>query len=67
MEYHVFIKIDKKTKQQSIISSEEMVNVLEADIKASDIDEVLTEIVAGIYEHNNASATYKYSHSASLN
>lgn len=58
----MFIKTDKKTQQESIISSEDMVHVLETDIKASDIDEVLTEIVTGVYEHSNASATYKYSY-----
>lgn len=57
----MFIKIAKKTKQEEIISSEKMVSVLEADLrKSDDVDEVLTEIVMGVYEHSNATATYKY-------
>jgi len=57
----MFIKIDKKTKIEETISSEEMVSVLEDDLrKSDDVDEVLTEIVMGVYEHSNAFATYKY-------
>jgi len=56
----MFIKIDKKSSEETTISSEEMVSVLEADIKSDDVDEVLTEIVAGIYEHHTRTATYKY-------
>jgi len=56
----MFIKIDKKTLQKEIISSEEMARVLEADMKAEDVDEALTEIVSGTYKHSNALAIYKY-------
>ncbi|ATX80668.1 hypothetical protein Ga0123461_2265 [Mariprofundus aestuarium] len=57
----MFIKTDKKTLEEEVISSEEMVSVLEDDLRNSDdVDEVLTEIVIGVYEHSNAFATYKY-------
>ena len=57
----MFIKTNKKTGQEEAISSEEMVSVLEDDLrKSDDVDEVLTEIVMGTYEHSNATATYKY-------
>ena len=57
----MFIEIDHKTKEETIISDEAMVRILEADFKkADDVDEVLTEIVSGIYEHRTRSATYKY-------
>ena len=56
----MFIKTDNKTKEETIISSEEMVEVLEDDLSADVVDEVLTEIVTGVYEHRNATATYSY-------
>jgi len=56
----MFIKIDKKTHEETVISSEEMVDVLEQDVRADVVDEILTEIVLGTYEHSNRSATYKY-------
>jgi len=56
----MFIKIDKKTLQEEVISSAEMACILEADLKAADIDEALTEIVSGTYEHSNAFAIYRY-------
>ena len=56
----MFIKIDKKSLEEVIISSEEMVAILEQDLKADVIDEVLTDIVSGTYEHSNALAVYKY-------
>jgi len=56
----MFIRIDNNTKEETVISSDEMVEILEADIKADDVDEVLTEIVSGIYEHRTRLATYKY-------
>jgi hypothetical protein len=56
----MFVKIDKKTLQEEVISSEEMARVLEADMKPDDVDEALTEIVSGTYKHSNATATYKY-------
>jgi len=57
----MFIKTDKKTLQEIVISSEEMVRVLEEDLRPSDdVDEVLTDIVTGAYKHNNRSAIYTY-------
>ncbi|OIO73758.1 MAG: N-carbamoyl-L-amino acid amidohydrolase [Zetaproteobacteria bacterium CG1_02_53_45] len=56
----MFIKIDKQTLEKEVISSEEMVAVLEDDYKDDEVDEILTEIVCGIYEHSNALAIYKY-------
>jgi len=57
----MFIKTDNKTKEETVISDEEMVRILEADFKKpDDVDEVLTEIVTGIYEHRTRTASYKY-------
>ncbi len=56
----MFVKIDKKTLQEVPISSEDMVMVLEADLKPQVVDDTLTDIVCGHYEHSNAVATYKY-------
>jgi len=56
----MFIKIDKQSLAEVIISSEEMVAILEQDLKADVIDEVLTDIVSGTYEHSNILAVYKY-------
>lgn len=56
----MFVRIDKKTLEEVTISSEEMVEILERDLKSDVIDEVLTEIVCGIYEHSDAAAIYKY-------
>lgn len=56
----MFVKINKKNLQESEISSEEMVTVLEADLKPQVVDDTLTDIVCGRYEHSNAVATYKY-------
>ncbi|MDX8395746.1 MAG: N-carbamoyl-L-amino acid amidohydrolase [Mariprofundaceae bacterium] len=56
----MFVKIDKKTLQEVVINSEEMVIVLEADLKPQVVDEALTDMVCGRYEHGNALATYKY-------
>jgi len=56
----MFVKIDKKNLQEVVISSEEMVMVLEEDLKPQVVDEALTDIVCGRYEHSNALATYKY-------
>ena len=45
----MFIKTDKKTGVEESISSEEMVSVLETDLRQSDDnDEVLTEIGSGV-------------------
>jgi hypothetical protein len=37
-----------------------MVEVLETDLKSADIDEALTDIVSGAYEHINRNFKYKY-------
>lgn len=46
--------------QEELISSEEMAEVLEADLRPDDVDEALTDIVSGTYKHSNAMAIYKY-------
>jgi len=56
----MFVKVDKKSLQEVTITSEEMVMALEADLKPQVVDEALTDIVCGRYEHSNASAIYKY-------
>ena len=56
----MFVKIDKKTLQEVEINSEAMVTVLEADLKPQVVDDALTDMVCGRYEHSNALATYKY-------
>ncbi len=56
----MFVRIDKKTLAEKTISSEEMVSVLEADLKAKIVDETLTDIVLGTYEYSNRLAHYKY-------
>ncbi len=56
----MFLRIDKNTLAEKVISSEEMATVLETDLKAKVVDETLTDIVLGIYEHSNRSARYKY-------
>jgi len=56
----MFVKIDKKTLQEVEINSEDMVAVLEADLKPQVVDDALTDMVCGRYEHSNAAATYKY-------
>ena len=56
----MFVKIDKRTLQEEVISSDEMARVLEADMKPDVVDEALTAIVSGTYKHSNATAIYKY-------
>ena len=56
----MFIKIAKQTLEEEVISSEEMVAVLEDGYKDDEVDEILTEIVCGIYEHRTPLAIYKY-------
>lgn len=56
----MFIKVDNKTRQEESISSEEMAEILEADFKPEEVDEVLTEIVTGSYQHHTPAAIYKY-------
>jgi len=56
----MFVKIDKKTLVEEIINSEEMVDVLERDLKPAVVDDTLMDMVSGTYEHSNAFAIYKY-------
>ncbi|ATX81130.1 hypothetical protein Ga0123462_0254 [Mariprofundus ferrinatatus] len=56
----MFIRVEKKTLEEKIISSEEMVRVLESDLKPDEVDEALTDMVLGTYEHRTATAIYKY-------
>ncbi|GAV21363.1 hypothetical protein MMIC_P2347 [Mariprofundus micogutta] len=56
----MFIKTNNKTHEEETISSEEMVSVLESEFKADEVDEILTEIVSGIYQHRTSVAIYKY-------
>ncbi|MBL4775628.1 MAG: hypothetical protein JKY87_06195 [Mariprofundus sp.] len=56
----MFIKIDPQTLRQESISSEAMVAILEADMKEKWVDDALTDMVSGAYEHRNASAIYTY-------
>jgi len=56
----MFLRIDKHTLAEKVISSEEMATVLETDLKANVIDETLTDMALGIHEHSNRSARYKY-------
>ncbi|MDX8397867.1 MAG: N-carbamoyl-L-amino acid amidohydrolase [Mariprofundaceae bacterium] len=56
----MFIQIDIKTLHEKIISSENMAEILEADMKPKLVDEALTDMVCGTYEHRNATTVYKY-------
>jgi|UPI00036DE5CE hypothetical protein len=56
----MFIKIDNQTKAEEIISSETMASILEADLKPEIVDEALTDIVTGQYQHRNRDYTYIY-------
>jgi len=56
----MFIRIDNKTQQEEIISSEAMALVLEEDLRADAVDEALTDIVTGLYKHRNRDASYVY-------
>ncbi|MDX8396907.1 MAG: hypothetical protein R8K49_01155 [Mariprofundaceae bacterium] len=56
----MFVKIDKKSRQEVEISSEAMVTVLEADLKPKFVDDALMDLVSGEHEHSNREAIYKY-------
>ncbi|MDX8388512.1 MAG: N-carbamoyl-L-amino acid amidohydrolase [Ghiorsea sp.] len=56
----MFVKIDKKTKEEVIISSTEMTIVLERDVKDNLVDDTLTDMVISAYEHRDQVASYKY-------
>ncbi|PIW50264.1 MAG: N-carbamoyl-L-amino acid amidohydrolase [Zetaproteobacteria bacterium CG12_big_fil_rev_8_21_14_0_65_54_13] len=56
----MFIKIDKKTLEEEIINSEEMVEVLEHDMKPVFVDDALMDMVTSGYVHRSASAIYRY-------
>ncbi len=56
----MFVKIDKKTRKESIISSTEMTNILERDISANLVNSTLTDMAMGEYQHMDKEALYKY-------
>jgi len=56
----MFVKIDKKTHEETIISSTDMTLVLERDIKDNQVDDTLTEMVISGYEHKDKTAIYRY-------
>jgi len=56
----MFVRIDNNTLVEKIISSEEMAAVLEEDMKSNVVDDTLTDLVLGTYEHSNRLAHYKY-------
>ncbi|MDX8383959.1 MAG: N-carbamoyl-L-amino acid amidohydrolase [Ghiorsea sp.] len=56
----MFIKIDKRTKEEVIISSTDMTLILERDVKANLVDDTLTDMALGMHEHRDHTATYKY-------
>ena len=56
----VFIKVDKQTKKEVVISSTEMTNILERDVSNNLVDDTLTDMVLGAYQHRDREAIYKY-------
>jgi len=56
----MFLKIDKKTKAEEVISDEAMVTILEDDLNADTVDEALTDMVTGTYDHRNRTHIFKY-------
>jgi len=56
----MFVKIDKKTHKEVVISSTEMTNILERDLSANLVDATLTDMVMGAYDHKDREAIYKY-------
>jgi len=56
----MFVKIDKKTKKEIIISSTEMTIILERDVANNLVDDTLTDMVLGAYQHRDQQSIYKY-------
>lgn len=56
----MFVKIDKKTRVEVVISSTEMTNILERDISANLVNSTLTDMAMGAYEHQDRESLYKY-------
>jgi len=56
----MFVKIDKKTKEEVVISSTEMTNILERDVADNLVDDTLTDMVISAYEHRDQTSIYKY-------
>jgi hypothetical protein len=56
----MFVKIDKKTKAEVIISSTEMTNILERDVSDNLVDDTITDMVLGAYDHRDQTSIYKY-------
>ncbi|MDQ6962012.1 MAG: N-carbamoyl-L-amino acid amidohydrolase [Mariprofundaceae bacterium] len=56
----MFVKIDKKTREETVISSTDMTLVLERDFNDKMVDSILTDMAMGEYEHRDREASYKY-------
>ncbi|MDX8381939.1 MAG: N-carbamoyl-L-amino acid amidohydrolase [Ghiorsea sp.] len=56
----MFVKMNKKTKEETIISSTEMTNILERDVADNLVDDTLTDMVISAYEHRDQTSIYKY-------
>ena len=56
----MFVKTDKKTQEEVIISSTEMTHILERDVSKNLVDDTLTDMAMGAYTHQDQVATYKY-------
>jgi len=56
----MFVKIDKKTKAEVVISSTEMTNILERDVASNLVDDTLTDMVTSAYQHRDKASIYKY-------
>lgn len=56
----MFVKINKKTQQQTIISSTEMTEILERDFPANRVDAALADMATGDYQHRDRETIYKY-------
>jgi len=56
----MFVKMDKNTKAEVVISSTEMTNILERDVACNLVDDTLTDMVTCSYEHHDKTFIYKY-------
>ncbi|MDQ6980413.1 MAG: N-carbamoyl-L-amino acid amidohydrolase [Ghiorsea sp.] len=56
----MFVKTDKKTGQETTLSSTDMTLILERDINDNLVDDTLTEMVISGYEHGDRTSIYKY-------
>ena len=56
----MFVKTDKKTQEDVVISSTQMTEILERDVTKNLVDDTLTDMAMGAYIHRDQVATYKY-------